>query len=343
MQFRGLGSLFKRTFAEWNKHDASTLGASLSYYTVLSLAPLLVIAVSIAGIFFGKKAVQGEVVNQVTQLVGSTGAEAIRTMLAHAQSPGTGIIASIIGFIVLLFGASGVFSQLRKALNLIWETKPKPTSGIWGMLREEFFSFAMVAGIGFLLLVSLLVTAFLTGAEKFAAAYLPVVGLHVVNVVVSLVVITILFAVIFRVVPDRRLPWNTLWIGSFATAVLFVAGKYLLGMYLGRASVSSPYGAAGSFVVLLMWVYYSAQLFLFGAEFTRLYAFECGVGCPLPAPRKEEHEERRPERAARPGARPAVVVRPQPQRMGPLKAVTFGIVWIAAAAGLKRLFGHHAQ
>jgi membrane protein len=274
---RELGPLAKRTFSEWNKHDASTLGASLSYYTVLSMAPLLVIAISIAGIFFGRKAAQGEIVNQVTGLVGPSGAQAIEGMLAHAKSPAAGIVATLIGFVVLLIGASGVFTQLRKALNRIWEVEPKETSGLWDMLREEFFSFAMVVGIGFLLLVSLVVSAVLTGMQKFASGYLPAGILEVVNFLVSLAVITGLFAAIYRVVPERRLPWRTLWVGSLATGILCTIGKVLIGLYLGRASVASAYGAAGSLVVLLMWVYYSSQLFLFGAEFTRLYAKESGA------------------------------------------------------------------
>lgn len=266
-----LKSLFVQTYSEWDKHDAPTLGAALSYYTCLSLAPLLVVAVSIAGIVFGRKAVEGQIVAEMKGLVGS-GANAIQNILAHAQSPKAGLIASIIGFILLLSGAAGVFSELRTALNRIWDVKPVQTSGLWNMLRQQFFSFSMVIGIGFLLLVSLLVTAFLSGAAKFAGNYVPAGLLHAVNLVVSLVVITVVFALIYRFVPEQTLPWRPLWPGSFATAVLFVIGKYLLGLYLGRASVTSAYGAAGSLVVLLIWVYYSSQLFLFGAEFTRIYA-----------------------------------------------------------------------
>ena len=271
-------TLLSATYREWDSHDAPTQGAALSYFTVLSLAPLLVIAVSIAGLVFKREAVQGQVIDQMRGLVGS-GADAIKTMLAHAQSPQKGIIASVIGFIVLLFGASGVFTQLRKALNRIWDVKQQESGGWLSMLREQFFSFAMVVGIGFLLLVSLVVTAFLAGLGKFAESYLPVGLFHIVNILFSVAVITGLFAVIYRFVPQQTLPWRRLWPGSFATAVLFTIGKYLLGFYLGRASVSSPYGAAGSLVVLLIWVYYSSQLFLFGAEFTRIYACHTAGVC----------------------------------------------------------------
>lgn len=278
MNLRKFGSLLSRTFSKWSEHDAQTLGAALSYYTVLSLAPLLVIAISIAGLVFGHKAAQGEIVTQVTSVIGSSAAQAIQDMLAHAKSPKAGVIATIVGFVVLFFSASGVFTELRKALNRIWEVKVPQSSSWWAMLRDEVFSFAMIVGIGFLLLVSLLASAFLAGLGHFIGGLLPG-ALQGLNGVISLAVITCLFAVIYRVVPQQTLPWRGLWVGSFMTAVLFTLGKYLLGVYLGKASVGSAYGAAGSLVVLFVWVYYSSQLFLFGAEFTRLYACDRGLKC----------------------------------------------------------------
>ena len=275
---RYISSLLSSTYQEWSRHDAQTEGAALSYFTVLSLAPLLVIAVSIAGLVFGKQAVQTHIVDEMRGLVGS-GADAIKTMLSHAQSPKAGIIASVIGFVVLLYGASGVFSQLRKALNRTWNIQPRETAGWFGMIRQQFFSFAMVVGIGFLLLVSLLITAFVAGIGQFAGNYLPVAVTQIANQLISLVVITFVFALIYRFVPEQTLPWRRLWPGAIATAVLFTIGKYLLGVYLGRASVASPYGAAGSLVVLLVWVYYSSQLFLFGAEFTRIYSCQAAGVC----------------------------------------------------------------
>jgi len=285
-------SLLSATYQEWSQHDAQTQGAALSYFTVLSLAPLLMIAVSIAGLAFGKQVVQAQIVQQMKALVGA-GADAIQTMLTHAQSPKAGVIATIVGFVVLLFGASGVFTQLRKALNRIWDVQPSATAGWFGILRQQFFSFTMVVGIGFLLLVSLLVTTFVAGLGKFAGNYLPAGLLQVGNVLVALVVITCVFALVYRFVPEQTLPWRRLWPGSLATAILFEVGKYLLGLYLGRASVTSAYGAAGSLVVLLIWVYYSSQLFLFGAEFTRIYACRsAGVCLNVPnRARQPDHEE----------------------------------------------------
>lgn len=277
-RLRYVGSLLSTTYNEWDKHDAQTQGAALSYFTVLSLAPLLVIAVSIAGLVFRKEAVQEQIVDQMRALVGN-GADAIRTMLTHAQSPQSGIIATIVGFAVLLWGASGVFTQLRKALNRIWNIQPAPTAGWMGLLRQQFFSFTMVVGIGFLLLVSLLLSTFLAALGRLAGDYLPVPLFHLGNEVFSLAVITAVFAMIYRFVPEQTLPWSKLWPGALGTAILFTIGKLLLGFYLGRASVASPYGAAGSLVVLLIWVYYSSQLFLFGAEFTRIFACHTAGVC----------------------------------------------------------------
>lgn len=270
--FTRIKSLTARTYQEWTSHDAPTLGAALSYYTVLSLAPLLVVAVAIADVVFRKETVQTRIIEQVTALVGPDGAAVFRTMLAHTQSPKTGLIASVIGIVVLLFGASGVFGELRKALNRIWDVRPPQSSGWRGLLQEQIFSFAMVVGIGFLLLVSLIATTIVAAFAHVLSRYVPPALVQSANTLISVAGITLLFALIYRVVPQQTLPWRRLWIGSFVTAVLFTAGKDLLGLYLGKAAPGSAYGAAGSLVVLFVWVYYSAQLFLFGAEFTRIYA-----------------------------------------------------------------------
>ncbi len=279
MKLQKAGSLVSRSFSQWSSHDAQTLGAALSYYTVLSLAPLLVIAIAIAGLVFGEKAARDQIGGQLSGMIGSAGADAIQTMLANAHSPKAGIIATIIGFVVLLFSASGVFTALRKALNRIWDVDTSKNSSWWAMIRDEFFSFAMVVGIGFLLLVSLIASTFLAALGKFVGGYLPVGLFQAANIIISLVVITLLFTVIYRFVPQQRLPWRSLWVGSFATAVLFTLGKSLLGLYLGKASFGSAYGAAGSLVVLFVWVYYSSQLFLLGAEFTHVYACDRGLAC----------------------------------------------------------------
>lgn len=285
-------SLLSNTYSEWDKRDPYTQGAALSYYTVLSLAPLLVIAVSIAALAFHKEAVQHQIVEQMRGLVGS-GADAIQTMLTHAQSPKAGIVASVIGFAILLFSASGVFFQLRKALNTIWDIKSTQSGGWFSIVRQEFFSFAMVVGIGFLLLVSLIVTTFVSALGHFASDYLPVWLFHIASAAFSLGVVTLVFALIYRFVPEQTLPWRRLWPGAFGTAILFTAGKFLLGFYLGRASVTSSYGAAGSLVVLFLWVYYSSLLFLFGAEFTRIYACHAANVCLNVARTEDDQQQAR--------------------------------------------------
>ena len=275
MRTREITGLLKQTYQDWSDHHSQTMGASLAYFTVLSLAPLLVIAVAIAGLAFGKKAVEGLIVYQIGDLVGVAGAQAIQNILANAKSPSQGIIATALGFLTLLVGASGVFNELRNALNKIWDVKTS-SSGLRGMLKEQFRSFGLVLGIGFLLLVSLIVSAVLSGVSKFISAYVPVSLLWISDIVISLVVIAILFALMYRVVPDTRILWSDVWMGAAATAIFFTLGKYLIGVYLGRASVGSAYGAAGSLVVVLVWVYYSAQVLLFGAEFTHVYALRKG-------------------------------------------------------------------
>ena len=269
---RELKELFQQTFSEWSNHDAATMGAALAYYTVLSLAPLLIVAVSIAGMVYGQKAASGEIVNQVRDLVGPGGGEVIQSILASARSPAKGTLASVIGIITLLFGASGVFKALRDSLNRMWGVKQAGRLGIWATVRREFSTFGMVLGIGFLLVVSLVISAVVTAVGKFLHGKVPVGLMLGSNVIVSMVVITLLFALIYRLVPSTRIKWSDVWVGAAFTAVLFTIGKYLIGLYLGKASVGSAYGAAGSLVALLVWVYYSAQIFLFGAEFTHVYA-----------------------------------------------------------------------
>lgn len=264
--------LFRQAFSDWSDHDAPTMGAALAYYSVLSLAPLLVVAVWIAGMVYGQKAASGEILYQVRGLVGSAGAEVIQDILKNAKSPATGTIASMLGILTLLFGASGVFKALRDSLNRIWGVKGAGGSGLWAAIRQETLTFGMVLGIGFLLLVSLVVSALLTALGKFFESRVPVTLWHFFNIVVSLVVVTVLFALIYRVVPSTRIEWRDVWVGAFVTAVLFTTGKSLIGLYLGKASVGSAYGAAGSLVAVLVWVYYSAQIFLLGAEFTHVYA-----------------------------------------------------------------------
>jgi len=268
----------KQTVHEWSDDNAPRLGAALAYYTIFSIAPLLLIVVAIAGLWFGRAAAQQQIMDQVSGLVGENGGKTIQSMLEAANKPHAGIIASVIGVVTLLFGATGVFLQLQDALNTIWEVKPKPGQGIKGFIRHRILSLAMVFGIGFLLLVSLVVSAGLAAAGKWMEGAMP--GgeevWHAINFIVSIAVVGVLFALMFKYLPDVKVAWKDVWLGALITAVLFTAGKFALGLYLGRSSVSSAYGAAGSLVVVLLWVYYSAQILFFGAEFTQVYANRFG-------------------------------------------------------------------
>ena len=267
-------AILKETASDWSSDNATRLAAALAYYTVLSIAPLLVLAIAVAGLVFGEEAAKGQIASELAAVVGPQAGEGIETVVRHAESPEAGTIGSILGIVALLFGASGVFGELQSSLNTIWEVAPKPGRGILGMLRQRFFSFTMVLGVAFLLLVSLVLSAALAGVGKMLQGSLPggEVLWQIVNFVVSLGVITVLFALLFKVVPDANVAWKDVWVGAAFTAVLFTLGKFALGLYLGRASVASPYGAAGSIIVLVIWVYYAAQILFLGAEFTQVYA-----------------------------------------------------------------------
>ena len=273
-EFQSFWALFKDSCSNWNDINAPRLGAALAYYTILSLAPLLVLVVSIGGLVFGRKAAEGQIVWQFQDTIGTQGAQAVQAVLQGAHKPATGVFATIVGTIVLLFSASSVCAELRDSLNDVWGIRLQSSGGVGGMLRYRFFAFAMVLGIGFLLFVSLVVSALLAAAGKFITVMLPAPAmfLQLLDVVLSLVVITILFALIYKIVPDVRIAWRYVWIGAAVTSVLFTIGKLLIGLYLGKASVGSAYGAAGSLVALLVWVYYSAQIFLFGAGLTRRFS-----------------------------------------------------------------------
>lgn len=268
--------LLKQTGKEWSEDKVPRLGAALAYYTVFAIAPLLIIAIGIAGLVFGAEAVRGQVADQLKTLISPEAAEAINEMIANASKPSSGIMATIIGFVTLLFGASGVFGQLKDAMNTIWGVQPKPGRGIMGIIKDRFLSFTMVLGIGFLLLVSLALSAALAAMQKFVFGDGTGIILQIVNFGLSLVVITLLFAVIYKVLPDVTIAWRDVWIGAAVTALLFTIGKFLIGVYLGRSSTTSTFGAFGSLVVILLWVYYSAQILFFGAEFTQVYANQYG-------------------------------------------------------------------
>jgi membrane protein len=268
----------REVHAEWSKDDALSLGAALAYYTVFSMAPLLVLVIAIAGLALGQAAAQGEIVTQVAGLVGPGGAKAIEEMIARASGPKAGIVATVVSLVTMTAGASGVFGQLQHSLNRIWEVPPTAGAGLRGHLRRRMAAFGMILGIGFLLLVSLLASAALAAVHGLIAEHLPLASrlLPGLNFALSFAVITALFAMIFKVLPDVTMWWRDVWLGAAVTALLFTIGKTLIALYLGRAGVTSVYGAAGSLVLILLWVYYSAQILFIGAEFTEVWSRRYG-------------------------------------------------------------------
>jgi membrane protein len=266
--------LLKETVERWSQDNASRLAASLACYTLLSIAPLVVLAVAVAGFAFGDAAARGEIAGEIGAVVGADAAHAIQAIVVNAKTPTSGVFGSIVGIAVLVFGASGVFGELQSALNVIWGVAPKPGRGLRGIVRDRFFSFAMVWTVAFLLLVSLIVSAALAAVGKFFADKLPggTAVWQAVNFTVAVGITTLLFAVIFKVVPDAEIEWRDVWLGAFVTALLFDLGKLLLALYIGRSSVTSTFGAAGSLVALVIWVYYTSQIVFLGGEFTHAYA-----------------------------------------------------------------------
>jgi len=268
--------LFKKACSAWVEDNAPSMGAALAFYTVFSLAPVLIIAISVAGLAFGQKVAEGEFSRRLQSLVGETGARAIQAILQNANRPALGIIASAIGIGTLLVGASGAFVELQDALNKIWKVQCRPGSVCLRVVRERFLSFGLVLGLGFLLIVSLVVSAALGAVGNFITPLLPwpVFMLEAVNLFLSLIVIALLLAMIFKYLPDACIAWSDVWMGAAVASVLLTAGKALIGLYLARSTVASAYGAASSLVIILTWVYYSAQIVLFGAEVTHVYSHQ---------------------------------------------------------------------
>jgi membrane protein len=265
--------LLLETYQQWTADHAPRLAAALAYYTFLSLAPLLLVLIAVAGLIFGPEAVRGELIGQIGAVTGPDGARAIEDLLASASRPTESLVASIVGVVTLLLGAAGVVGQLEAALNTIWEVAPAQTSML-GMVGKRFASLAMVLAVGFLLLVSLALSAALAASHRYVGGLIP--GSEtvwmVLHFVASFAIVTILFAILFKFLPDARVEWGDVWVGAVATAMLFNVGKLAVGLYLGRSGIASAYGAAGSLVVVLVWVYYAAQILLFGAELTQVYA-----------------------------------------------------------------------
>jgi len=271
---RGFVAKLRQAVFEWFQQDYAHFGAGLAFYTLFALAPLFIIVLAVAGFWFGEEAARRELFSQLSGLVGSDGAEAIQAVVSAAHRPSAGIWATTVATVTLFVGATGVFVQLQSALNSIWGVQSHPERGIVRFIKVRLLSFGMVLAIGFLLLVSLMVSAALSALGQFAAGYLPAEDhiWQVLNFVVSFAIISLLFAAIFKVLPDVKITWREVWAGAGATALLFNSGKYVIGLYLGRNSVASAYGAAGSLVVVLLWVYYSAQILLFGAKLTQTFS-----------------------------------------------------------------------
>lgn len=271
---KAIWPLIKATFSAWSDDRAPSMGAALAYYTVFSLAPLLMIVTALAGVVFGPDAVRGQIVGELRNLVGADGAKAVEQMILHAWNPATSIWASIIGGVTLLLGATSAFVELQDDLDRIWDAKPLIGNGFVNFIKARFLSFGMILAIGFLLLVSLILSAALNALGNLWSGWFSDLSylLEILNFVVSFSIITALFALIYKFLPHTPVAWEDVWIGAAVTSLLFVIGKTVIGLYLGSSSVTSVFGAAGAVVVLFVWFYYSSQIFLLGAEFTKVYA-----------------------------------------------------------------------
>jgi membrane protein len=284
---RDVADLLRSAAVGWVQDYAQSMGAALAFYTMFSIAPLLLIVISVAGIVFGEDAARGEIYGQLQGLLGTPGAMAVEDLLESAGRPGESVLATLFGVVLLFIGATSVFAELQDAFDRIWRAPPRAgTAGLWNIVRVRLVSFGMILGIGFLLMVSLVFSA---GMAALSAQWDPLFSgwatvANTADVAVSILLATAVFAMIYKSMPRVRIDWKDVWVGATVTSLLFVTGKFLIGAYLGRSSISSGFGAAASLVVVLLWVYYSAQIFLFGAEFTRAYSHQFGSrkGQPLP-------------------------------------------------------------
>jgi membrane protein len=278
LPFRQIGSVAYQAIAGWVEHNDSNMGAALAFYTMFAIAPILVIAVAVAGYVFGPQVAETQVLQQLSALIGDTGAKAIRDLLLSAHYSDQKGFAAAVGIITLLVGATSVFGELQYTLDRIWNTPPAKAVVWWQIVRKRVLSIGLVLGVGFLLMVSLLASAALTAVENFFDTFMTqwAVVLPLVDLTLSFAMTTLLFAMIYKYIPRERLAWSDVWTGAAVTALLFTIGKFLIGLYLGKSSFNSAYGATGSLVILLLWIYYSAQIFLLGAEFTRVVTYEYG-------------------------------------------------------------------
>jgi membrane protein len=287
-------SLLKQTYEEWSHDQIPRLAAALAYYTAFSIAPVLVVVVAVAGMALGQANVQEQILAQLRGLLGEQGAALVGTMLESALRPREGRIAMVLGLLAVMLGASGLFAQLQDALNTVWQVEPRPGRGVLGTLKDRGLNFAMVLGVGFLLLVTLVLSAALAGLQGWVAARIavPALALRAVAFLVDFAFTTLLVALIFKFLPDVRLRWRDVAPGAAVTALLFAVGKFAIGAYLGRAGVGSAYGAAGSLAIVLLWVYYTAQILLLGAEFTQVWVRRRGAWVE---PKPNAESKRTPE------------------------------------------------
>jgi membrane protein len=300
--WRALGRTLLQSGQAWLDHSASSMGAAVAYYTIFSLAPLLLILIAIAGLAVGDEVAQGAILDQFEGLIGANGAQAVQAILQGANSTRGGVISLIVGAVTLFIGATSVFAELQRNIDLIWGAKPAIQNGVWRFVKIRLLSFSMIVGIGFLLIVSLAVSAGISALSTVWGTLFErwEIILQLLNTMVSFAVITVLFALIYKVLPSVKIAWSDVWLGAGFTAMLFSAGKFAIGLYIGKSALSSSFGAAGAFVVLIVWVYYSAQIFFMGTEFTYLYATRFGsrrdladtrqLTQPLPKTAQPDHE-----------------------------------------------------
>jgi len=287
MSYKDISELLKSAAVNWVHDYAQSMGAALAFYTMFSIAPLLLIVISVAGIAFGEEAARGEIYEQLQGLLGTPGALAVEGLLESAGKPGESVLTTFLGVVLLFIGATSVFAELQDAFDRIWRAPARAgTAGLWNLVRVRLVAFGMILGIGFLLMVSLVFSA---GMAALSARWDPLFSgwgavANTLDVAISILLATAVFAMIYKSMPRVRIDWKDVWVGATVTSLLFMAGKFLIGVYIGRTSISSGFGAAASLVVVLLWVYYSAQIFLFGAEFTRAYSHKFGSrkGQPLP-------------------------------------------------------------
>ena len=344
--FSNVANLLKLAYQGWTADNASRLAAALAYYTIFSIAPLLIIVIAITGLVWDAGAVQVQILNQVQSLVGAEGAEFVAGLMANTGSPGEGVLALVLGILTLLFGALGVFNELHNSLNIIWNVRVEKPGGFWQSIKrvvlDRLLSFTMILGIGFLLLVSLVVTAGLSATQETLGDAFPIPEfiLQLLNLVISLGVITVLFALIFKFLPDARIGWRDVWMGAFVTSLLFTLGKTVIGLYLGNSAVGSTFGAAGSLVLLLLWIYYSAQILFFGAEFTQVYANQYGSKMVLGGKEAPSLEDAKEGRAVVPASTPSTGGEQMEEQNRQTARIFAGLMAASFLAGmLTRFFG----